>query len=539
MILSTTERLKKSASTALTKPVFYVELPAMKIPTVCLSLLAAMAALLPGSVFAELKLSSIIGDNMVLQRDMDKVPVWGWAAAGTDVKVEIAGQSLSAKAGDDGRWEVKLAALKTNAKGLEMKITAGSESVTLKNILVGEVWVCSGQSNMGFAVQSSYDGDLEALTANHPNIRLISVPQVGTQEIQNDFEGQWEAATSANVPAFSAVGWFFGKQLSQTLNIPIGLIDNAWGGSAAEAWVKRGVLDADPDYADYIAQWKKTEATYDHEAAVAKYKAADAKAKAEGKRGPRAPRNPLTGQHRPGNLYAGVLHPIIGYGIRGTIWYQGESNASRAWNYRKLFPKMITHWREEWGQGDFPFYWVQLADFYEEVDQPGNDYWPVLREAQTYSLTLPNTGEAVIYDIGEGRDIHPRNKEDVGKRLARWALAKDYGIKVQYQSPTYKSHEVKGNKVAVTFDHVGGTLRTFDVANATGFEVAGEDKVFHWANASISGKDQVIVSSDKVANPVAVRYAWSNNPRANLRSIENLPATPFRTDDWKVASQPE
>ncbi len=516
-----------------------VEIRAMKIPTFCLSLFTALTVVMSGSASAELKLSSIIGDNMVLQRDKENVPVWGWADPGTDVTVEFAGQKVSGKAGDDGRWEVKLAKLATNAKGQEMKITAGADSVTLKNILVGEVWVCSGQSNMQWSTSQAYDADLEALTADYPKIRLISVPQVGTQEIQNDFNGQWEAASPTTVPQFSAVGWYFGKQIFQTLkNVPIGLIDNAWGGSAAEAWVKREVLEADPEFADVMAQWKQTEADYDHDAVVAKWKAAVEKAKAENKNPPRAPRNPLVGQHRPGNLYAGVLHPTIGYGIRGVIWYQGESNAGRAWQYRKLFSKMISHWREEWGQGDFPFYWVSLADFRDEVDAPGDAEWPVLRESQTATLALPNTGEAIIYDIGEGRDIHPRNKEDVGKRLARWALAKDYGFKIAHQSPTYKSHEVKGNKIEVTFDHVGGGLYAFDVRHATGFEIAGEDKVFHWATAQIAGNNKVVVSSPKVPNPVAVRYAWSNNPKANLRSRENLPATPFRTDDWPVATQP-
>ncbi|MGY8643273.1 MAG: sialate O-acetylesterase, partial [Verrucomicrobiales bacterium] len=380
----------------------------MKIPTFCLSIAVALAAVLPaGSTMAELKLSSIIGDNMVLQRDLDNVPIWGWADAGTEVTVEFAGQKVSGKAGDDGRWEVKLAKLAMSAKGQAMNIKAGGDSITLKDILVGEVWVCSGQSNMQWATGQAYDADLEALTANFPNIRLISVPQVGTQELQNDFKGQWEAANATNVAVFSAVGWYFGKQLSETLNIPIGLIDNAWGGSAAEAWVERGAMEADPEYAEAMAQWKKTEAAYDHDAAMAKWKAASEKAKAAGKNAPRAPRNQLVGQHRPGNLYAGVLNPIIGYGIKGAIWYQGESNTGRAFQYRKLFSKMITHWREKWGQGDFSFYWVSLADFKDEVDAPVDADWAVLRESQTATLSLPNTGEAIIYDIGEGRDIHP------------------------------------------------------------------------------------------------------------------------------------
>ncbi|MDF1816894.1 MAG: sialate O-acetylesterase [Verrucomicrobiales bacterium] len=512
----------------------------MKLYRKALLLCAAVLAVSPHCVQAELKMSSVFGDHMVLQRDMD-LKVWGWADAGQDVSVEIDGQKVSGKAGDDGRWEVKLTPLATNAEGLEMKISAGEETKTFSDILVGEVWVCSGQSNMQWAVGQSYDADLEALTAKFPKMRLITVPQVGTQEIQNDFDGKWEACTPETVPGFSAVGYYFGKQLLLTLDIPIGLIDNAWGGSAAEAWVRRDILEADPKYAAYIEQWKNTEATYDYEAEVAKWKEKAAAAKAEGKPfNVRAPRNHLAGQHRPGNLYAGVLHPVIGYGIRGAVWYQGESNAGRAWNYRDLFPLMISHWREEWGQGDFPFYWVQLADFRAEVAAPEPSEWAVLREAQSYSLKLPNTGQAVIYDIGEGRDIHPRNKEDVGKRLARIALNRDYGMtNIPYKNPSFSSMEIKGKEAILTFENVGSGLYTFDVKEATGFIIAGEDQVWHNAKATVLGKDKVKVWSDAVPNPVAVRYAWATNPIANLRSRENLPADPFRTDSWKVATQPE
>ncbi|MCB1088421.1 MAG: sialate O-acetylesterase, partial [Verrucomicrobiae bacterium] len=336
----------------------------------------------------------------------------------------------------------------------------------------------------------------------------------------------------------SAVGYFFGRQLLESLDIPIGLIDDAWGGSAAEAWVRRDLLEKDGRFADYLAQWKNTEATYDHEAAMANWKTAVEKAKAEKKPLPRQPQNPLTGQHRPGNLYAGVLHPTIGYGIRGVIWYQGETNASRAANYAELFPFMIEHWRQEWKQGDFPFYWVQLADFMAEQAQPGESSWAELRESQTKTLALPNTGQAVIYDVGEGRDIHPRDKRTVGNRLARIALARDYGIAVPYQSPQYEKMEKKGNKILLTFKDVGGGLYAFDVNEPKGFAIAGADKVWHWASGTIVGANQVEVWSDAVTDPVAVRYAWADNPIANLRSRDNLPVVPFRTDDWPLTTAP-
>jgi sialate O-acetylesterase len=263
---------------------------------------------------------------------------------------------------------------------------------------------------------------------------------------------------------------------------------------------------------------------------------AAAKATAEGKQPPPQPQDPegqMRGNSRPGNIYNGVLKPTIGYGIRGVIWYQGESNAGRAFQYRDLFPLMIQSWREEWGQGNFPFYWVQLADFLRESSEPRDSAWAELREAQTMTLSrLPFTGQAVIIDIGEGRDIHPKNKRDVALRLARWALARDYGIAVSHQSPTYKAMARQGNRVELTYDHAGQGLRAFDVADPRGFAIAGSDRKFVWANARITGPATVEVWSDQVADPVSVRYAWADNPVCNLYSADGLPATPFRTDDW-------
>jgi len=244
-------------------------------------------------------------------------------------------------------------------------------------------------------------------------------------------------------------------------------------------------------------------------------------------------KNQMSGNHRPANIYNGVLKSHLGYGIKGAIWYQGESNAGRAYQYRELFPLMIKNWRDEWAQGDFPFYWVQLADFQAEKPEPGDSDWAELREAQTMTMAkLPNTGEAVIIDIGEGKDIHPKNKVDVGRRLARWALAKDYGVKIAYHSPQYKSMEKQGNKIVLTFDHLDGKWRPFDVAAPRGFAIAGEDRKFVWADAKILEDGKVEVWSDKVAAPVAVRYGWASNPVVNMFNAAGLPLTPFRTDDW-------
>ena len=267
-----------------------------------------------------------------------------------------------------------------------------------------------------------------------------------------------------------------------------------------------------------------------------KWQATVSKARAEGKRPPREPHNPdedMHGNFRPGNIYNGVLLPTIGYGIRGAIWYQGESNVGRAYQYRDLFPLMIQTWRDLWGQGDFSFYWVQLADFLNERSEPAESAWAELREAQTMTMKrLPHTGEAVIIDIGEGKDIHPRNKQDVGKRLARWALAKDYGVAVSSQSPTYKSMEKHGNKIVLTFEHVDGGFRPFDVKEPRGFSIAGSDRKFVKAQANVADHDKIEVWSDMVSDPVAVRYAWADNPVCNLYSAAGLPTTPFRTDDW-------
>lgn len=501
---------------------------------------ATIAVAFAGPARAEVKLPAIFSSHMVLQRDLAN-PVWGLAAPGEEVAVALGDQRHTAKAGDDGRWSVKLAPLPV---GGPHKITvrgAGNE-IVLDDVLVGEVWICSGQSNMQWSVDQATNADLEKLTANFPQIRIISVPQVGTQEPQFTFNGKWEACTPQNVGQFSAVGFFFGRQLHQTLNVPIGLIDDAWGGSACEAWINRETLAKDGRFSELLARWQQIEKGYDpekadaaHKVAMAKWQDAVAAAKKEGKQPPRAPQHPgaqLTGNHRPANIYNGVLKPTIGYGIRGAVWYQGESNASRAYQYRDLFPLMITSWRDEWKQGDFSFYWVQLADFKAEQAEPVESDWAELREAQTMTMSLPKTGEAVIIDIGEGKDIHPKNKLEVGLRLARWALANDYGVKVPFRSPTYKAMETQGNKVLVKFEHVGAGLNTFDVAEVRGFAVAGEDKKWHWAKGRVIGADVVEVTCPEVKNPVAVRYAWADNPVCNLYSKEGLPATPFRSDDW-------
>ena len=498
-----------------------------------------LALVVPAVAFADVELCHVFTDHMVLQRNRQN-PVWGWDAPGTKVMVTIKDQKHEATADANGRWQVKLDAMK--AGGPFVLKVSGSSDVTIQDVLVGEVWVCSGQSNMAFTVGSSTDADLETLTARYPRIRHLRIPNRASQKHEKDFNGAWTVCSPQTVRIYTGVGYFFGLEIHQALGVPVGLINNSWGGSSAEAWVRRDLLEKDERYTELMKRWAGIEKTYDHEKAMAKYaqqlknwQEAVKKAKAEKKpipRRPRAPRNPLTGNHRPGNLYGGCLYPVIGYGIRGTIWYQGESNASRAYQYRHLFPLMINNWRQDWKQGDFPFYWVSLADYRREVPEPGESTWAELREAQTMTLSLPHTGEAIITDLGEADDIHPRNKRDVGKRLARLALAQDYGYKIVNRSPRYLSHTIKDGKVIIKFQDVGDGLDTFDVREPIGLAIAGEDRKFVKAQGKILSNDTLLVWSDQVKNPVSVRYAWADNPVCNLQNRTGLPVTPFRTDDW-------
>ena len=492
----------------------------------------------------EFGMPSIFSDHMVLQAGVEN-KVWGWAPADAEVQVEFDGATQSTKAGQDGRWSVKLAPAKA---GLGHKLSAQSGGATLSfsDVAVGEVWLCSGQSNMEWGVNISKDADLEKLMAKKPTIRFITVPKVGVQTPQRTFEGGWKECSPDSIGECTAVGYFFGRVLNDTLDTPIGLIDNAWGGSAAEAWIRRDLLENDANYKQLMTRWANQEGVEEHKNAMTKYEAdseawSDAwdAARREGKPLPEHPHSPdagqLAGNHRPGNLYNGCLHPVMGYGIRGAIWYQGESNAEHAYQYRELFPLMIQTWRNDWSIGNFPFYWVQLADFKQEQPEPSESDWAELREAQTMTMNrVPHSGQAVIIDIGEGDDIHPKNKQDVARRLARWALANEYKIPIAFRSPQYQSMEVQEGKVLLHFNDVGRGLETIDTPQPVGFAVAGDDKKFVWAEAKIVGdkRDTIEVSAAGVAKPVAVRYAWGDNPKNNVHSSEGLPLTPFRTDDW-------
>ena len=501
--------------------------------------------LLVGTAWADVRLPAVIGDNMVLQRGQ-KTPIWGWAQPGEEITVAVSWHNMrwSAAADKDGKWRFEMTPPGPGGP-YEMTIS-GKNSITIKNILVGEVWVCSGQSNMQMSVGQSSKAEQEIAAANYPNIRLFSVQRKVAEQPQSDCVGSWQSCSPQTVGDFSAVAYFFGRELHKELGVPIGLIHTSWGGTPAEAWTSRQALEAEQDFAPILQRYDDAVAKYpqakkEYEQKLAEWQEAVEKAKAEGGRPPNRPGEPFGPghPHAPAGLYNAMIAPLIPYGVTGAIWYQGESNAGRAYQYRKLLPAMINNWRRDWGRGDSAFLIVQLANFMATKPEPGDSEWAELREAQLLTLALPNTGLAVIIDIGDANDIHPKNKQDVGKRLALWALAKTYGKNLVYSGPIYKSMKVDGNKVILEFNHIGGGLVAGGGLPAgpmvgeplKGFAVAGADRKFVWADAQIDGST-VVVSSDKVAEPVAVRYAWADNPVCNLYNKEGLPASPFRTDDW-------
>ena len=509
-----------------------------------------MACLACQAAMADVSLNNMFGDHMVLQQGI-KNKVWGKADPGESVTVTLGGQSHSTTATPDGTWQVFLEPVQEYG-GPHTLTIKGKNTVTFNDVLIGEVWVCSGQSNMRWEVNQSNDADLEKAAARFPQIRLINVPNLGTQEPQWNFEGKWAVCSPDSVGDFSAVGYFFGRQIHQTLGVPVGLVNNAWGGSAAAAWVSREKIAKHPTLKVIHEEWLKKEAdckngTADYEKELARWEAATQAAKNSGAPMPRKPKSPeelMTGNARPGNIHSGVLNPTIGYGIKGVIWYQGESNSTRAYQYRELFPFLIKSWRDEWAQGDFPFYWAQLADFKAEKSSPSESDWAELREAQTMTMkSVPNTGEAVIINLGEGQDIHPKNKQDVAKRLARWALAETYHQQgIVCRSPLYKSMEKQGNKILLTFDHVAKNdkaWRPFDVAKPIGFTIAGPDRKFMPAKATILADGRIEVMNKKINDPIAVRYAWADNPVCNMYTADGLALTPFRTDDFPGITAPK
>ena len=519
-------------------------------------------ACLSASAIADVKLPGIFGDHMVLQRDQ-KVPFWGTADAGEQVTVTIGAAKATATADADGNWKAVLEPLKASEEAADV-VVAGKNTITIKDVLVGDVWVCSGQSNMGYTLDQAHNVAQAKKDANRPNLRLFTVGRKVAFEPQTDCKGAWAASTPETAVKFSAVAYFFGVEIQADQKVPIGLINTSWGGTPAQAWTSLEVLQATPatkTLADQFVDTKTNldakkekytkEVLPDWEAKQKAWQDEVAKLKAEKVDASKLPKGPGQKPYAPDQnpnlstvLYNGMIAPIIPLSIKGAIWYQGESNAGQPGQYRDLFPAMITDWRTRWGQGDFPFCWVQLANYMarETEPQPHAGGWAGLREAQSMTLKLPNTGQAVIIDIGEDKDIHPKNKLDVGKRLALAARHAAYGQTLVYSGPTYASMAVEGDKIRVKFDNVGGGLiigaappirmdqKPADpLAELKGFAIAGADRKFVWADAKIDG-DSIIVFSPNVKDPAMVHYAWGNNPECNLYNKEGLPANPFRTE---------
>lgn len=496
------------------------------------------------SSFAELKLATVFSDGMVLQRDQ-KVPVWGWADAGADVTVFFAGQEKTVKADKDGKFMVRLKKMKASAEAQSLKVVSGADSAEVKNVLVGEVWLCSGQSNMQMAVKGADDFETEQAAANYPLIRMFLTDMKANTELQKDCTGSWKVCTPDNIGVFSATAYFFGRELHKELDVPIGLVRSCWGGTRIESWSPMASLEQFPTVVEYKAKMDALVDQFDEVAIEARYakqlegwKEKAKQAKTEGKKAPRRPRkqtHPHKSQNYPANLYNAMINPLIPYGIRGAIWYQGEANAKTsegALLYRDLLENMVVQWRKDWNT-DFPFYAVQLVNYKKPQVNPVEDTaWAFIRESfLKFHKEVPGAGIAVTIDVGMEKNIHPTNKQAVGYRLAQQALAKTYGKDVVAGGPIYQSMKKDGAKIVIGFEDIGSGLLAKDGALKT-FAVAGADKQFVTATAEIVG-DTVVVSSSDISDPVAVRYAWANNPvGCNLYNKEGLPASPFRTDDW-------
>jgi sialate O-acetylesterase len=489
-------------------------------------IVVSVALLAGGRASAEVKLHALFSDHAVLQQ-AQPVPVWGTAKDGEKVTVTFAGQTVTTTA-KDGRWKVSLQPLKANATPQSLTV-AGENTVTVTNILVGEVWVCSGQSNMQWGLGKTDNAAPVIAAANDPQLRLFYVPREVADTPQADVAAKWEPCTPQTAEGFSAVAYYFGRDLRKAKDVPVGLIHTSWGGTTAEAWTSRKALESDPLLKPIVESWDKQIASYDPVKQAAQEKAAEAKRleagvapKASAKPAPKAKKqgSPAKNQNRAAGLYNAMIAPLVPYAMQGAIWYQGESNNGRTKEYQTLFPAMIKCWREDW-QREFPFLFVQIA--------PHKGMSPQLREAQllTWQRT-PKTSMVVITDYGDAGNIHPQKKAPVGARLALAARAIAYGEKIDYSGPVFESMKVDRDRAVLTFTHLGGGL-VAKGGNLKGFTISGTGTNFVPAEAVIEG-DTVVVTGKDVAAPGAVRYGWDNVPDVNLFNKADLPASPFRTD---------
>lgn len=448
-------------------------------------------ALLTISASAEIKLPQVFDDHMVLQRDQN-VAIWGWAEPGETIEIITPFESQKLKTGENGKWMTRLKPMEAGGP-IELKLK-GTNEIVLKDVLVGDVWVCSGQSNMEWSVAASTNSKEEIGNANFPNIRLFDVKKTPKIDPTDDVEldAPWLACTSESIPRFSAVGYFFGRKLHQELDIPIGLISTNWGGTRIEPWTPPVGFEA-------VEAVKKIPESINRE---------------------------NFNHGTPTTLYNGMVHGLVPFGIKGAIWYQGESNRNDGMLYYEKMKALIAGWRSVFQQPELPFYYVQLAPYIYGNSDP--EILAKLWESQVATLAVPHTGMAVTTDIANLKDIHPKNKQDVGLRLALWALAKDYGQKIVYSGPLYKSMKVEGNKIRLFFDHAKG-LKSSDGKPLTWFTIAGEDGKFVDATANVDG-DTILVSSNDVADPTTVRFGWHQEAEPNFVNGAGLPTSPFRTD---------
>jgi sialate O-acetylesterase len=498
---------------------------------------------------------SFFSDNMVLQRDIP-LNVWGWASPGENVNVSFAGQTLSSTADNAGRWETKLAPLKLNREAQEMTVS-GKKKLSFKNVLVGDVWVCSGQSNMQMMVLDAANAKDEIASSGNPLIRHIAIPYYSPLSLypKDDISTPpWLVSRPETSGKFTAAGYYFAREIVKETGVPIGLIHTSWGGTTIEPWTPAEAFRKIPELksiSEQVDAWiptteigKNNFMKYIVELKV--WMLAAESALKEGVMPPSLPQAPGAANtfQSPTMIFNGMVNPLVKYGIKGVIWYQGEANENE--NYAHKMNALVSGWRAAWKQGDFPFYYVQLANYRtSSLDNPaGGEIRTKRREEQLKAMSIvPNTGMAVIIDIGEAGNNHPKNKQDVGKRLAAWALAKDYGKNIVYSGPLYKGFKVEGNKIRISFDHIGSGLVTAKKEGLSHIKetpeqkmkwiaIAGDDKKWYWADAVIDGQT-ILVSNEKVQKPAALRYAFAMNPEgANLYNKEGFPASPFRTDNW-------
>lgn len=491
---------------------------------------------------ADVRLPAVFSEGMVLQRDRE-IPFWGWAKAGERVSIEIAGVKSTAITNADGRWALKLP--KLPAGGPHTVLVSGDNRIALTNVLVGEVWFASGQSNMEWLLRETDNAASEIAAANHPKVRIFKVQRSVADAPRSEVEGKWTVSAPNTAGWVSAVAYHFARTLSAELDVPVGVINASRGSAQILPFLSQDVIDGNSFFAEDLAKWNAAVARFPETEANYKTKLAEWEAarKTSPEKAGRRPDEPYGPGHynQPAGLYNGMVAPLTPYAIRGFLWYQGEANAKRATQYAKAFPRLITSWREAWGDASAPFLFVQLAAY----NVPRSGFPPegldraFLREAQTAALSLPATGMVVTLDVsGPDSQEHPRNKRPVGERLARLAGKIAYGRDAIVEGPRFLTHKIDGSSVRIAFfpDTAAG-LAARGGGAITGFSVAGADRVFHPADVRIEG-ESLRVSTTAVKSPVAVRYAFSNDPACNLINAAGLPAAPFRTDDWNDAPSP-